>query len=123
MALINDAAFKDDFRKVGQDVTMGFEPAGSPSNPTEHASSENMELAGAEARVEDDDLEDDEEDEDEDEDDDEDELEDDDVEDEADPDDDEFEDDKDEDVDDEEDEEDEEDLENDDSEPITTRKK
>lgn len=113
MALVNDAAFKDDFRKVGQDVTMGFEPAGSPNNPTEHASSENMELASAEAGVEDDDLED--EDEDEDEGEDEDELEDDDVEDEDDPDDDEFENDKDEDVDDEEDEDDEEDLEDDNS--------
>jgi hypothetical protein len=87
MAFLNDAGFEDDFRKVGNDATAGFEPADSPSNPTEHASSENLEVAGKtddlddEDEEEDDDLEDEddlEDDDEEDEDDEEDDLEDDD---------------------------------------------
>jgi hypothetical protein len=55
MAFQNDAGFEDDFRKVGADVTAGFEPATSPSNPTEHASSENLNVAPKDDDLEDDD--------------------------------------------------------------------
>ena len=47
MAFANDAEFEDDFRKVGPDATAELEPAGSTSNPTEYASSENLEAAAA----------------------------------------------------------------------------
>ncbi len=58
MAFANNAEFEDDFRKVGPDATAGFAPGGAPSDPTEHASSENLDVA-AKADVADDDLEDD----------------------------------------------------------------
>jgi hypothetical protein len=114
MAFLNDGGFEDDFRKVGNDAIAGFEPANSPSNPTEHASSENLEVAGKtddlddEDEEEDDDLEDEddlEDDDEEDEDDEEDDLEDDDEDLDDDEDDEELEDDEeDEDVDEEDDE-------------------
>jgi hypothetical protein len=127
MAFQNDAGFEDDFRRVGADVTAGFEPASSPSSPTEHASSENLDVAAKpddldeedevdedddldDEDEEDEDLEDDEDDEDEDEEDEDDDLEDDE--------DDEDEDEDDEDLEDDEDEEDEdedEELEDDDT--------
>lgn len=108
----------DEFSAVGPDATAAFEPAGSPANPTEHASSENVEVAGRKSGLdeedeveddedelvaddEDDDLEDDDEEEDEDEDD---ELEDDDDDLEDDDEDDEDDDDEEEEEDDEEDE-------------------
>jgi hypothetical protein len=103
MAFQNDAGFEDDFRKVGADVTAGFEPATSPSNPTEHASSENLNVAPKDDDLEDDDEVDEDDDlEDEDEDDD---LEDDEDEDEEEDEDDDLEDDEDEDDEDEDDEE------------------
>ena len=60
MTFQNDAEFQDDFRKIGDDVTADFERPGAPSDPTGHASSENVEVAGAPDTDEDDDLEDDE---------------------------------------------------------------
>ena len=51
----------DEFSTIGPDATAAFEPAGAPANPTEHASSENLEVAGRksaldeEEEVEDDD--------------------------------------------------------------------
>lgn len=70
MAFQNDPTFVDDFRKVGADVTVGFEPATSLTSATDHASSENLQVAPKdddleedEAAIdEDDDLEDDDED-------------------------------------------------------------
>ncbi len=115
MAFTNTPDFEDDFRKVGPDATAGFAPAGSPSNPTEHASSENIAAATADTD-EDEELEDDEDLDSEEDDDDEDDLEDDDLEDEDDDeeeDEDDVEDDETEDTDDEEDEDDE--LEDDDA--------
>ena len=110
--------FEDDFRKVGPDATADFAPAGSPSNPTEHASSENLQVAGKtdDAGL---DLEDDEDEEDEEDDEDEDDLEEDDEEEEAVTADDLEEDDEDED-DDEDD--DEEDLEGDEDEEVPVKK-
>lgn len=122
MAISADTEFQDDFRKVGKDVTAGFEPAGSPSNPTENASSKNLNVAPKDDDLEDDedekddeddedkedkddDLEDDDEDEEEEEDDEED-LEDDDEEEEDDEDEEPLEDDDDEDSDPDEDEDD-----------------
>jgi hypothetical protein len=55
MAFQNDAEFQDDFRRVGADVTAEFEPVGSPNDPTEHASSENLEVAPKDDDLEDDD--------------------------------------------------------------------
>ena len=78
MAFTNDSEFEDDFRKVGPDATASLEPAGTPSNPTQYASSENVEVAGADADEEENDLEDDDELEDEDDADEDDDLEDDD---------------------------------------------
>jgi hypothetical protein len=114
MAFQNDAGFEDDFRKVGADATAEFEPATSASNPTDHASSENLNVAPKDDDLEDDEVEEDEdlddeeddelEDDDDEEDDDEDEdedLEDDEDEEEEDEDDDEYEDDDDEEEDDE----------------------
>ncbi|ADW70112.1 hypothetical protein [Granulicella tundricola] len=113
MAFVNDTEFQDDFRKVGQDVTAGFERPGAPADPTDHASSENLDVAPKTDDLdEDDDLEDDDLDEDDEDEDDED-LEDDDLEDEDDEEDeDDFEDDEDED--DEEEDEDNDELEEDD---------
>ena len=68
MAFTNDAEYKDDFRQIGADATAEFEQTGSLSNPTEHAGSENLEIAAKaddldeEEDAEDDDLEDDEDD-------------------------------------------------------------
>ena len=116
MAFINSPDFEDDFRKVGPDATAGFATVGTPSDPTEHAGSENIEVAGAAEPDEDEDLEDDEDLDDEEDEDDEDDLEDDDEDEEddavVDDEDDEDEDDLDED--DEDDDEDEDDLEEDD---------
>ena len=113
MAFVNDTDFQDDFRKVGQDVTAGFERPGAPANPTDHASSENLDVAPKTDDLdEDDDLEDEDLDEDDEDEDDED-LEDDDLEDEDDEEDeDDFEDDEDED--DEDEDEDDDELEEDD---------
>jgi hypothetical protein len=116
MAFANDTEFQDDFRRVGQDVTAGFERPGAPANPTEHASSDNLDLAPKTDELDDeDDLEDDDLDEDDEDEDDED-LEDDDLEDEDEDDEledeDDFEDDEDED--DEDDDEDDDELEEDD---------
>ncbi len=69
MAFVNNAEFQDDFRKVGPDATAEFAPVGTPVDPTEHASSENLDVA-TKADVADDDLEDDEDEVDEDDDDD-----------------------------------------------------
>jgi hypothetical protein len=110
MAFVNDSAFEDDFRVVGQDATATLGAAVSESSALDHASSEHLDYA-AKAVDEDDDLEDDE-DEDEDlDDEDEDDLEDDDEEEEEEDDededddleDDDDEDDEDEDLDDEDD--------------------
>jgi hypothetical protein len=106
MAFVNDSAFEDDFRVVGQDATATLGAAVSESSALDHASSEHLDYA-AKAVDEDDDLEDDE-DEDEDlDDEDEDDLEDDEEEDDEDEDDDleddDDEDDEDEDLDDEDD--------------------
>ena len=114
MNFANDAAFEDDFRKVGEDVTAAFERPGAPANPTEFANSENLLAIGKGRSVDDpsvdEDDDDPEEEEDEPEDDD---LEDDDEEELDEEDDDEFEDEDDEfDDDDEEDEDDDEDEEN-----------
>ena len=118
MAFRNDAEFQDDFRKVGQDVTAGLERPGFPSDPTGHASSENLDVAGKTDDLDDDDLEDDE-DEDLEDDEDEDDLDDEDLEDEEDEDDldeDEDEDDdlEDDDLEDEDEDEDDDELEDDD---------
>lgn len=59
MAFADNAEFEDDFRKVGPDATAGFAPGGTGGNPAEHASSENLDVAGK-ADVADDDLEEDE---------------------------------------------------------------
>src|ERR1700712_2986992 len=73
MAFVNDTEFQDDFRKVGQDVTAGFERPGAPADPTDHASSENLDVAPKTDDLdEDDDLEDDDLDEDDEDEDDED---------------------------------------------------
>ena len=108
MAKSADTEFQDDFHKVGNDVTAGFEPAGSSSNPTENASSKNLNVAPKDDDLEDDEDEKDDEDSDPDEDDD---LEDDDEEEE-----DEEEEDLEDDDEEEEDDEDEEPLEDDDEE-------
>ena len=113
MAFTDNAEFEDDFRKVGPDATADFAPSGTTNNPTEHASSANVEVAGA-ADV-DEDLEEEEELDAED-DADEDDLEDDDLDEDEDQDEDDTEDDEEEDDDDEEDEdEDDDDLEVDDA--------
>jgi len=117
MAFQNDAGFEDDFRKVGADVTAEFEPANSASNPAEHASSENLDVAPKDDDLEDDDEVDEDEDL-EDEDEDEDDLEDDEDEEDEEDEDDDLEDDEDEEDEDAEDEEyeDDEDEEEDDDE-------
>ncbi len=67
MSFANDADFQDDFRKVGKDATADYEVPGDVSNPTEHASSENLDVAAKAADADADDLEEDDETEDDDE--------------------------------------------------------
>ncbi len=116
MAFTNSPDFEDDFRKVGPDATADFAPLGAPSEPLAHASSENVEVAGAADSEEDDDLEDDEDLDDDEEDDDLEDVDDEDEEDDLDTDDEDDEDDledEDADEDDDEDDEEEDDLEED----------
>ena len=124
MSFANDADFEDDFRRAGKDATADFELPGDLSNPTEHASSENLDVAAKAA--DEDELEDDDEPEDDDlEDDDDEDLDDDDLEDDdEDEDGDDLEDDDDlddDDDDDDDDEDDDEDLEDDDDDTVKAR--
>jgi hypothetical protein len=127
MAFVENTDIEDDFRKVGTDATAGFERPRAKSQPTEHASSENLGVAGKTAPTDDDvedddDLEDDDEladdeddldDEDLDEDDDEEELDE----------DDDLEDDEDDDTEDEDDDDDDEDDLEDDDDAVKARLK
>ena len=97
----------DEFSTIGPDATATLEPAGSPANPTEHAGSENVEVAGRKSALdEEDEVEEDEEDADDVDAEDDDDLEDDDEE-EEDEDDEELEDDEEDDDDDDDDDDDE----------------